>query len=413
MRRAVLALLLASCKNSAQTPRDAIGDTAPDAVPILEPACTAPTPGTDMRFELVAKTPGPALLVTSPPNDARRFVVLQTGRIDILTDAGLSPIPFLDLADQVASIGEQGLLGLAFHPSYAVNGTFFIYYSTGDAQVLARYQRSASDPNRAETSGVVLISMPDLATNHNGGMIEFGNDGYLYISTGDGGWDPQMGQNKTGLLGKLLRIDVDTRQAGKEYGIPATNPFADGVGGAPELLHMGLRNPWRWSFDRMTDDIWIGDVGQGAIEEINVVPAGTAGPLNFGWHYFEGSTCFSPPCTGLQMTMPDIEMAHTDGWCAIIGGQVYRGECLPDLYGTYLFTDYCKAPLVQAKRNVGGGFDVATLRASYVDDEGMAEGVPASPSGLHADAHGELYLTTTTYRGAQAQGAVYRLGIAR
>lgn len=406
--RLAFAVLFVSCQEASQVPQDAVADTLPSDGS-LAPACETPTPGTNIRFELVARTPGPAVLVTSPPGDARKFVVEQTGRIDILTDDGLLPLPFLDLSDQIASFGEQGLLGMAFHPSYAANGTFFVYYSTGDAQVLARYQRRASDPNRADTAGVVLIAMPDLATNHNGGMIEFGSDGYLYIGTGDGGWDPQMGQNKTGLLGKLLRIDVDSRQNGKEYGVPAENPFADGVGGAPELLHMGLRNPWRWSFDRMTNEMWIGDVGQAAVEEINVIASGSAGPSNFGWHYFEGSTCFSPPCIGLQMTMPDIELQHSDGWCAVIGGQVYRGQCFPDLYGTYLFTDYCKAQLFGARRNMGGTLDVAPVTATYIDDEGTADGMPPAPSSLHEDARGELYLTTTKYRGSSVEGAVYRV----
>ncbi|NVB77386.1 MAG: glucose dehydrogenase [Kofleriaceae bacterium] len=374
----------------------------------LPKACETPITGTNITFRLVAETPSAALLVTSPPNDVRRFVVEQNGRILVLEDTGLSSTPFLDISSdsQFAAGGEQGLLGLAFHPQFATNRTFFIFYTTGDANVVARYQVSATDPAKADpATKTVLITIPDFATNHNGGMMEFGADGYLYIGTGDGGGggDPmKTAQDPNALLGKMLRIDVDKQENGKEYGIPSGNPFASG-GGAPEVWALGLRNPWRWSFDRTTGDMWIADVGQGEIEELTMIPAGTSGTLDFGWSKYEGTSCFDPPCDAAGKTMPQYEATHADGWCSVIGGQVYRGSCYPDMVGTYYFTDYCRAQLMTAKRN-GDKLDVAQLTTHYLDSTGTHDGPPGGPSSLHADSRGELFLTTTTTPGSNRGG---------
>jgi glucose/arabinose dehydrogenase len=230
-------------------------------------------------------------------------------------------------------------------------------------------------------------------------MIEFGPDGFLYIGTGDGGGggDPQMhGQNPNTLLGKMLRIDVDTKQGGREYGIPASNPYAAG-GGAPEVFMLGLRNPWRWSFDRTTGDMWIGDVGQNEIEELDFLPAGMQSGANLGWRMYEGDRCYDGPCTPTEVRMPAYQKTHDDGWCSIIGGAVYRGNCYPDLVGTYFFTDYCKHELVSAKLGAGN---------LVFENVGSA---PSAPASLHADSRGELYLTTTSCCGTQLLGGVYHL----
>jgi glucose/arabinose dehydrogenase len=399
MRRIALALAaLAGCGDGGGAPLDsgAVSD-----VPAL--ACQR-TSGTDITFRLVATTHGAAMLATSPPADPRLFIVEQQGHIHILTDEQYYATPFLDLSEDIACCGERGLLGLAFHPQFATNGTFFVFYTTNDDNIVERFQVSATDPNRADTATrKIVLSIPDFASNHNGGMIEFGLDGYLYIGTGDGGGggDPEMnGQNPNTLLGKMLRIDVDARDAGKEYGIPASNPYATG-GGAPEVFMLGLRNPWRWSFDRLNGDMWIGDVGQGAIEELDFVPAGMQAGANFGWRMYEGDACFDGPCAPDDMRMPQFQRTHEQSWCSIIGGQVYRGSCYPDLVGTYFFTDYCAHELVAATPGIGN-----------VVARSLGNHVPATPASLHADSRGELYVTTTTCCGTNTLGGVYHLEVA-
>lgn len=349
--------------------------------------CKQPIAGSNVSFRLVAETQGAAILVTSPPNDIRRFVVEQEGRIKLLEDTGLMPTPFLDISndDTFACCGERGLLGLAFHPQFATNHTFFIFYTTADANILARYKVSATNPDLADpASREILVSIPDFAGNHNGGMLDFGPDGKLYFGTGDGGGggDPMHnGQNTTAQLGKLLRLDVDT------------------AGAVPEAYLIGMRNPWRFAFDRMTHDLWIGDVGQDEVEELDMIPASTKGPLNLGWNMYEGTKCYEPPCDATDKTMPVFEETHANGWCSIIGGDVYRGGCYPDLVGTYFFTDYCKHQLYTATKTG------STVTVSPSID------APPTPSSLHADARGELFLTTTTANGSDLRGGVYQLEV--
>jgi len=428
MRKVVFGLLvLGACggKDSPKGKQDAgpPADAAPDA-PIDAPtlaACANPVSGTTIRLRRIGTVMGGAMLATAPVGDPRLFVIEQRGAIRIFDNEALLPDPFLDISDDsggpVLAGGEQGLLGLAFHPQYAANGSFFVFYTKRQTpadntnplrDVVARCQRSAADPNKAEPTCVEVLSIPDFASNHNGGMIEFGGDGLLYIGTGDGGGggDPNgNGQalvdgspiaNSRALLGKMLRIDVDNKAAGKEYGIPTDNPFAAG-GGAPEIFQIGLRNPWRWSFDRGTGDMWIGDVGQGQIEEVHVVKAADLKGVNFGWDMWEGSTCFAQatpagPCTMTGKTFPQDERTHgaPDGWVAIIGGQVYRGTCYPDIVGTYFYTD----------NGPNGGLSKATLNSDGTitkADLTPAPGTqfPTGTASIHADASGELYLTTT------------------
>ena len=421
MRNVTLLVLLAACgkENSAadaRGPSDAAIDSPPDA-PVLA-ACANPVSGTQIRFRRIGgvNVGGAALLVTAPTGDPRLFVVEQSGRIRIFENETLVTAPFLNLSADVGGPvlagGEQGLLGLAFHPTYASNGTFFVYYTrrqSGDntnpiRDVVARCQRSASNPNLADTACVEVLAIPDFASNHNGGMIEFGSDGFLYIGTGDGGGanDPQgNGQalvdgsptaNSQALLGKMLRLDVDHKTGGKEYGIPSDNPFAGG-GGAPEIFQIGLRNPWRWSFDRATGDMWIGDVGQDEIEELDVVRAADAKGMNFGWDMWEGSNCFpgrtpNVPCSMTSKRFPQDERSHNDSWNAIIGGQVYRGTCYPDIVGTYFYTDNGKGGLAAATLQPNGTVIARDLTAA------VGSPFPSGPASLHADARGELYLTT-------------------
>ncbi|HEY5947048.1 MAG TPA: PQQ-dependent sugar dehydrogenase [Kofleriaceae bacterium] len=379
--------------------------------PSLPPACEAPVHGTTITFREVARTRGAALLVTSPPNDIRRFVVEQQGRIMQLTETGLAPTPFLDVSDLIACCGEQGLLGLAFHPKYATNGQFFIFYTTDNANVVARYRVSATNPEVADpASATIMLSIPDFAGNHNGGMIEFGKDNLLYIGTGDGGGggDPlHNGQNPDALLGKILRIDVDKPTAAKPYGIPSGNPFAS-AGGAPEVFIMGVRNPWRWSFDRANGDLYIGDVGQAEVEELTVIPAGQGAGANLGWNMYEGDRCFQQPCDLTGKTLPQFQKLHGESWCSVITGQTYRGACFPDIVGKHYLTDYCAHELVAATR-AGTSVMTESPTVHYIDAMGIHDGMPATPTSLHADARGELYLTTEQIAGSQTTGAVYKL----
>ncbi len=349
---------------------------------------------------------GTATLVTAPRGDDRQFIIEQVGRLRIMEHDRLLPEPFLDIVETadppLVAVSELGLLGLAFHPQFATNGTFFVYYTSPNSanpqdpyfDLVMRYTTSV-DPYKADPdSGVVVLAIPDFAGNHNGGMIEFGPDGFLYIGTGDGGIaaDPhRTGQDPSALLGKILRIDVDTRLPGKEYGIPGDNPFAAG-GGAPEVFISGARNPWRFSFDRQTGDLWIADVGQDRIEELNVLRAGEQAGKNLGWSSYEGSSCFRMPCAPAGLTMPAHERTHAEGWCSIIGGQVYRGTCFPDLAGKYFFTDFCAHGLSTAELRSDGSLEVVDLPGTF----------PKEPTSIYDDARGELYLTDT-------KGSVYHI----
>jgi glucose/arabinose dehydrogenase len=383
-------------KDAAVTPVD--GPPPIDAPPLI--ACT-PVSGTTVKVRQIGRIGNTAaLLATSPPNDGRLFVVDRQGLIRIFENEVLKTAPFLDVSN-VAGFeagGEQGLLGLAFHPNYGNNRTFYVFYTTSNANVVARYTQSLSDPNKADPTGEVILSVPDFASNHNGGMIEFGpKDGYLYIGTGDGGGggDPQnTAQNVNNLLGKILRIDVNTEANGKKYGIPAGNPYAAG-GGAPEVFILGLRNPWRWSFDRETGDMYIGDVGQGdipngaaGIEEVTVLKAGEQAGKNLGWDIVEGTSCFPGTinnCNQTGMVAPQFTQTGNNNWHSVIGGQVYRGSCFPDLVGYYFFTDYTARPLMRGKLEANGTLTTTTLP--------MPAMWPTSPTSLHADARGELFLT--------------------
>lgn len=285
----------------------------------------------------------PVFLTHARDQSGRLFIVEQPGTIRILEKGKLLKVPFLDIKERVLFGGEQGLLGLAFHPEYRLNGRFFVNYTRKDdgATVIAEYHRS-EQADLAGREERILVSIPQPYPNHNGGMIAFGPDGYLYIGMGDGGsgGDPQnRAQNKDELLGKLLRIDVSNLTP---YGIPTDNPFIRGKE-RPEVFAMGLRNPWRFSFDRETGDLWLADVGQNKWEEVNVVRKGG----NYGWRVMEGFHCFNlpEPCGKENFTSPLLEYDHQGGRCSITGGYVYRGRSVSELAGLYIYGDYCSGEI--------------------------------------------------------------------
>jgi glucose/arabinose dehydrogenase len=296
-----------------------------------------------LTFSRVARHLSKPVFVThSGDSSGRLFIVEQTGRIRVLRNGVLLAAPFLDLRSKVSTGGEQGLLGLAFHPDYRTNGKFYVYYTDKSGSiVVAQYLRS-SNANIAGTAAKIVLRIAKPAANHNGGMLAFGPDRLLYIGTGDGGGagDPgNRAQNRSVLLGKILRINIDTRKA---FVVPPTNPYV-GRAGSDLVWAFGLRNPWRFSFDRATHDLWIGDVGQDRYEEIDRSKAPNAGKgVNYGWRQLEGNSCYNPSsgCFTRGKTMPLAVYGHGLD-CSVTGGYVYRGATYPDLAGVYLFGDYC------------------------------------------------------------------------
>lgn len=286
------------------------------------------------------------VFLTAPPGDSRLFVVERAGRIRIVRDGALVAAPFLDIAALTTTDGERGLLSMAFDPGYAANGRFYVYYTdTNGAITIARYNVSAANPDSAGASGTVLLSIPHgTFSNHNGGQLAFGPDGMLFIGTGDGGGggDPAgNAQNAGTLLGKMLRIDVSGASG---YGLPAGNPFAGQSGSRGEIWALGLRNPWRFSFDAGL--LYIADVGQDQREEVDVAPATSAG-LNYGWNRTEGTLCVgASACDKTALTMPVFEYGRDAGGCAIVGGYVYRGSANPALQGRYFYADLCTRKLL-------------------------------------------------------------------
>ncbi len=294
------------------------------------------------------------IFLASPPGDATRIFVLErTGRIRVVQNGTVLPTPFLDISARVSTQGERGMLSFAFHPQYAQNGSVFVHFNNlaGDIAV-ERFTVSAGNANVANAQNateVIRIPHPTF-DNHNGGVAAFGPDGMLFISTGDGGGggDPQRNaQDTRRLLGKMLRLDVSVLP----YRIPPSNPFA-GLGLGEEIWARGLRNPWRWSFDRTTNRIYMADVGQGRLEEVDVV-ASDAPNLNYGWPITEGSACYpNDPCSKSGLTLPALEFDHLSGACAVTGGYVYRGAAVPELAGRYFYSDYC-AGFIRSFRYVG------------------------------------------------------------
>ena len=390
---------------------------APAAVlPTPTPAAAEPTPtatatlpavpdlnAVAVRLQAVAEGLDQPLFVTHAGDGSRRLFILEKeGRIRIVQDGQLLAAPFLDISGQVSLASEQGLLGLAFAPDYAQSGEFFINYTdlNGDT-VISRLVVSPADPNQADAAGArPLLQIEQPAPNHNGGMLAFGPDGYLWIGMGDGGAANDLfgnGQNPSALLGKMLRIDV-TSDGADPYVIPADNPWVtadwNGQEVRAEIWAVGLRNPWRYSFDRATGDLWIADVGQNLLEEINFIPAAdtAAGGLNFGWPIMEGKSCFqTQSCDQAGLVLPVADYSH-DGNCSVTGGHVYRGAAYPAWNGVYFYGDYCSGRLWALAPDGAGGWNTSELDRAQMTISSFGE-----------DEAGELYVTDL------AGGGVYRL----
>ncbi len=389
--RATMACAAFACSDSGSSSLPATGEVG-DVVDHLH--LTRVVDGLD-RPTFISALPGSDVLL----------VLEQGGRVRWIEDGQLRTEPFLDLGDRVQSSGgEQGLLGLAFHPSFRDNGRFFVHYSTtardglrGGDGVISEFSRSAAATSVDASTQRQVLSVAQPYSNHNGGMLAFSpRDGFLYIGLGDGGsgGDPQgNGQNLGAWLGKMLRIDVDARDQG-EYGIPDGNVTDSGA--RPEIWSYGLRNPWRFSFDPDNGDLYIADVGQNAVEEVDYEPRG-AGGRNYGWNSMEGSRCYEPNsgCDQGGTTPPVLEYSHDSG-CSITGGYVYRGRAIPDLRSVYFYADYCSGligTLHMQDGALGGSRDItASLNPDGITDF----------TTFGTDSDGELYIAT---RG----GSIYRI----
>lgn len=343
--------------------------------------------GAGVRLAEVATGLSFPLYLTSPPGDlSRLFIVEKAGMIRIVKDGTLLPAPFLDISDQVASVGEQGLLGLAFDPDYGITGQFLVHYTDLAGDTRLSYFRVSTDPDVADgASEQMVLSADQPFDNHNGGQVTFGPDGFLYLGLGDGGssGDPGgRGQDLSDLLGSILRIDV---RSAAPYAIPSDNPFLGVTDARPEVWSYGLRNPWRFSFDRATGDLYIGDVGEQRFEEINVAPPGDGAGrgVNYGWNRMEGAHCFGGEgCDRTGLALPALEYGHNEG-CSVTGGYVYRGSAVPALQGQYFFADVCQG-WVRSFRYAAGTATELT--------EWPALSTGSSIVSFGEDAVGELYL---------------------
>lgn len=373
---------------------------------VVSPAAAQETPVFDpatfeVGLELVAGGfAQPLFVADAGDGSGRLFVVEKGGVIRIVDDGEVQAAPFLDLTDRVGASGyEQGLLGLAFAPDYAESGLFYVDYTDHDGNTVVSRFTVSEDPDVADAgSEEMILRQEQPYANHNGGMLAFGPDGMLYIGFGDGGsgGDPQgNAQRLDTWLGKILRIEVDPAKVpeGQAYGVPEDNPFVDEEGALPEIWAYGLRNPWRFSFDAKTGDMWIGDVGQNWMEEVDHLPHDLPAGQNLGWNITEGTDCFlEAGCDTSGFLLPVLEYTHEEGGCSITGGYVYRGEAIPGLDGIYLFGDYCSGLLW------GGGQDA---NGDWVKSPPIETGLSISSFGEDAD--GNVYVTDIN------GGGVYRV----
>jgi glucose/arabinose dehydrogenase len=336
----------------------------PSFVPGLSFVSRLPSPASFTWQLVVEGLEHPTGLENAGDGSNRLFILEQAGVIRILQDGQFLPEPFLDLRARVSTSGgtTRGLLGLAFHPDYEKNGIFFIHYTRSGGEIVVSRMQVSLNPDQADPdSEQVLLSVQPPVGEHNGGKLAFGPDGYLYVSLGDGGgpgYYDQSGnaQNVMTLFGSLLRLDVDpdpNGEAGQLYSIPPDNPFSQG-GGLPEIWAFGLRNPWRFSFDRLTGDLYLADVGESQWEELNFLPAGSPGGANYGWNYREALHAFTGLAPSyLNLQDPILEYDHTQG-CSITGGEVYRGQQLAEWFGVYLYGDYCSGSIWGLLRDPAG-----------------------------------------------------------
>jgi glucose/arabinose dehydrogenase len=360
--------------------------------PMLPPPTSNPPPSAlTLALAPFASNLASPTFLTAPPGDARQFIVERAGRILVMQGGSLLAQPFLDLRANTDVTGEGGLLSMAFDPGYATNGRFYVYRTDANRDIVVERYTVSLDANRADpASGLVIIRIahPNF-TNHYGGLVAFGPDGYLYLGTGDGGsaGDPNgNAQNLGSLLGKLLRLDVANASAALPYQIPATNPYRSQAGARPEIWAYGLRNPWRFAFD--ADRLYIADVGQAEREEVDVEAAAQGG-LNYGWNRMEGSSCYqAASCDRSGLVLPLLDYGHADAGspCSITGGYVYRGAAIPELAGRYLYSDYCAGFL--------RSFVADGRTASEQRDWNIVK--PGQVLSFGRDGQGELYVLTAS-----------------
>ncbi|MBI5906131.1 MAG: PQQ-dependent sugar dehydrogenase [Deltaproteobacteria bacterium] len=346
--------------------------------PAAPATATVPSPASWPTISLAPVAGGfvqPVDIAHAGDGSGRIFVVEQGGRIRILDNGAALPSPFLDISPRIACCGEQGLLGVAFPPGFSSSARFYVNYTRNPdgATVIARYRVSADNANAADpASEEIVLTVPQPFANHNGGKLAFGPDHFLYIGMGDGGGggDPLgNAQNPGSLLGKMLRIDVESGVA--PYAVPPDNPFLLSSGYRPEIWALGLRNPWRFSFDRRTGDLYIGDVGQGAVEEVDFQPAGSAGGQNYGWNIMEGAGCFGGGACGTDgFSVPVATYDHSQG-CSVTGGVVYGGTDEAVLQGIYFYGDFCTGR-IWGLRSTASGWDAAELIAPVVPPRNIA-----------------------------------------
>ena len=372
-QRLVASLILTACSSG----------SAGDPTPL--------PPDFSLTLQEVASGLNGPVYATSPSGDSRLFIVEQPGRIRILQGGQLLATPFLDITSRVGTGGERGMLSVAFHPQYASNGFFYVYFTGTDGAIrVERFTVSANANQANAVSAKVILTVPHPRSNHNGGLAMFGPDGMLYLGLGDGGGggDPDLnGQNVNTLLGKILRIDVNS---GDPYGIPPGNPFATRTDARREIWAYGLRNPWRFAFDRSAGNLYVADVGQNALEEVNVVSSTRAG-VNYGWNITEGSSCYNASsCSKQGLEMPVLEYGHGSNQCSVTGGFVYRGSSMPELTGVYFYADYC-----------AGWVKSFTYNGSASAGRDWNLGAIGNITSFGEDASGELYLIS-------ANGRVYK-----
>lgn len=432
----LLALLLSACMSPSSNPNatPAAAAPAPALTPTATPAAAtqtaeaAPSPSAAPQAELILPTPTatsapiplapdqiqlrleavfqgfelPVFFTHAGDGSGRHFVVEKTGKIWVIDKGEVQPTPFLDVSNRITTAGnEQGLLGLAFAPNFTETGHFFINYTDRQGTtIVERYTVAGDNPHRGDAqSAFTVLTVAQPASNHNAGMLDFGPDGYLYVPLGDGGAANDRfgnGQNPQALLGKILRLDVTTDPT-QPYLIPPDNPFVaadwNGQDVRDEIWAIGLRNPWRTSFDRVTGDFWIADVGQNRFEEVNVVPSGAPGGYNFGWPIMEGKSCFQAAnCDQSGLILPVVDYAHGQGECSVTGGYVYRGQAYPQWHGVYFYGDFCSGRIWALAPDGAGGW----LNAEVLDTD-------LAISSFGEDEQGELYVLD------YGRGVIYRM----
>jgi glucose/arabinose dehydrogenase len=381
------ALALSSCGGGGGSP----GFTT---TPLPAPTPTPTTPPT-LALSAVATGLDSPVFLTAPPGDRRQFIVERAGRIRVRDSGAMLAIPFLDISGRVSTAGEGGLLSMAFHPQYATNGQYFIYYTDGAGDIVVERRTVSANPNLSDPTSaleIIRVAHPNFS-NHYGGLLAFGPDGFLYMGTGDGGSEgdpPNNAWNLNSLLGKLLRLDIGGAMAGEGIGGRDGIRRAGQPGRRGEIWAYGLRNPWRYAFDGA--QLYIADVGAARREEVDISLA-AAGALNYGWNIMEGSLCFNAlTCSSAGLVLPSLEYDHGGGACSIVGGYVYRGAALPELAGRYFYSDYCAGFLksfVASGAGVGEQTDWAVAQVGAIVSFGR-------------DADGELYLIG-------ANGIIYKI----